>query len=245
MKIHRLTRSALLVFALSFFAGSSFAAKSGAEQMREFEYNQMKLDVANYQIPLQPAPGKALVYVIRPSNGGGTVRFNVFVDSKDDASEVGFTRGGQYIYFSLTPGSHKIYSKAENWAEIQISANAGDVIFIKQDPNLGMFMASNSLSIADEVEGKYRVKRLGKGEILKADGVVASNAPQQPQPVTPVVPSPQGSIQQQTLVEPTSASATTPPTTAQKLRELQSLWKDGLITDEEYKAKKSQLLEKL
>lgn len=242
-------------FALSVYAMPALAAKSGAEQMREFEYHQMKADVANYQLPFQPAPGKALVIVVRPSKGGGLVRFNVFVDSKDEASEVGYTRGSQYIYFSLTPGTHRVYSKAENWAETQVSVNAGDIVYLKQEVNFGMFVAGNSLSTIDEIEGKYRVKHLDKGEILKADDAVAAGANQQA-PIAGAVASPaaqsamtdapaqaQKSQQQATTeheVVPTGSSSET----AQKLRELQTLWKEKLISDEEYNAKKHQLLEK-
>ena len=40
---------------------------------------------------------------------GALIRFNVFVDNQEDASEVGCTRGNQYIYFQVPPGDRKIY----------------------------------------------------------------------------------------------------------------------------------------
>ena len=73
----------------------------------------MKAETAGYQLPVLPEPSDAMVYVVRPSSVGNLIRFNVFVDSKDPASEMGYTRAGQYIHFSLPPGAHKIYSKAE------------------------------------------------------------------------------------------------------------------------------------
>lgn len=251
----RTTALAVLI-ALAVLATPAWAAKSGAEQMREFEYNQMKAAVANYQLPLQPPPGKALVFVVRPSGGANIVRFNVYVDSKDDASEIGYTRSGQYIYFSLPPGSHRIYSKAENWAELQLSVNAGDVIFLKQEPNIGLFMAGNSLYQVDDIEGKYQVKRLAKGEMLKVDDAVSAGAGQTAQPVAPIAqPAAPQNTQAVTVQQPTnpqqqvSTEPLAPPVgstseIAQKLRELQTLWKEGLLTDDEYKSKKRQLLEK-
>lgn len=129
----------------------------------------MKAEVATFQVPKLPEAGKAICYVVRPSGLGGLIRFNVFVDDQEDSSEMGYTRSSQYIYFNLTPGEHKIYSKAENWAETQVSVQAGDIVFIQQDPSLGIIMARNNLSKLEEYQGKYHVKTLKVGTILKAD----------------------------------------------------------------------------
>src|SRR6185369_8631902 len=101
----------------------------------------MKSETATFQLPKLPEQGKAVVYVVRPSGLGGLIRFNVFVDDQQDASEMGYTRASQYIYFNLLPGTHKIYSKAENWGETSVSAKEGDIIFIEQEPSMGMIMA--------------------------------------------------------------------------------------------------------
>ena len=82
---------------------------------------------------------------------------------------MGYTRGGQYIYFNLNPGTRKILSKAENWAETVVEANAGDVIFIAQEPSVGIIMARNSIGRTVEIEGKYHIKRLALGTIIKQD----------------------------------------------------------------------------
>jgi hypothetical protein len=129
----------------------------------------MKAEVASYQLPKMPEPGKAMVYVVRPSGLGGLIRFNVFVDDQEAASEVGYTRASQYIYFQVQPGDHKIYSKAENWADAQISAKAGDVIFVQQEPAMGVLMARNSITKIEDYQGKYHVKTLALGTILKAE----------------------------------------------------------------------------
>jgi len=129
----------------------------------------MRAETASFQLPKLPEAGKAMVYVVRPSGPGGLIRFNVFVDNQEAASEMGYTRGSQYIYFQVTPGEHKIYSKAENWAEAQISAQAGEVIFIQQEPSMGIIMARNSITKIEELPGKYHVKKLELGTILKTD----------------------------------------------------------------------------
>jgi hypothetical protein len=109
------------------------------------------------------------VYVVRPSGLGGLIRFNVFVGDQEPESEMGWTRASQYIYFSLPAGEHKIYSKAENWAELMVSAGQGEVIYLQQDPTLGIIMARNNLSRIEDYQGKYFVKRLTLGTVLKTE----------------------------------------------------------------------------
>ena len=130
---------------------------------------QMKAEVATFQLPKLPAPDKAIVYVVRPSSLGGLVRFNVFLDDEQPASEMGFTRGSQYIHFNVTPGKHRLYSKAETAAEIEIDAKAGDIFFIQQEPSIGIIMARNNLMKLEELPGKYHVKTLTLGTVLKTD----------------------------------------------------------------------------
>lgn len=129
----------------------------------------MKAETASFKLPKLPEAGKAMVYVVRPAGPGSLIRFNVFVDDQEAASEIGYTRGSQYIYFNVTPGQHKIYSKAENWAEAQVSAQAGEVIFIQQEPSMGIIMARNSITKIEELPGKYYVKKLELGTIIRTD----------------------------------------------------------------------------
>jgi Protein of unknown function (DUF2846) len=130
---------------------------------------QMKAEVATFQLPKPPPPDKAIVYVVRPSSLGGMVRFNVFLDDEQPASEMGFTRSSQYIHFNVAPGKHRLYSKAETAAEIEIDAKAGDIFFIQQEPSMGIIMARNSLMKLEELPGKYHVKTLTLGTVLKVD----------------------------------------------------------------------------
>jgi hypothetical protein len=148
-------------------SAAALAALTGCASLPSPEV--MKSETASFQIPKKPEAGKAMVYVVRPAGPGGLIRFNVFVDDQEAASEMGYTRGSQYIYFHVTPGEHKIYSKAENWAEAQISAKAGEVIFIQQEPSMGIIMARNSITKIEELPGTYYVKKLELGTIIKAD----------------------------------------------------------------------------
>lgn len=130
---------------------------------------KMRAEVQTYELPQLPKEGQAIVYVVRPSALGGFIRFNVFVDNKEAESEMGYTRSSQYVYFNLQPGDHQILSKAENWAETNVTVKAGDIIFIQQEPSMGLIMARNNLFKLEDYEGKYHVKNLNVGTIIKTD----------------------------------------------------------------------------
>lgn len=114
-----------------------------------------------------PEPGMALIYVLRPAPHAPLIRFNVFLDGKEDRAEMGYTRPGQYIYFSVPPGKHRIYSKAENWAEIEVTVSAGATVFIQQEPTQGNFTTSNTLSALDEVQRKGVLEPLALGTVKR------------------------------------------------------------------------------
>ncbi len=148
-------------------AAAALVAMSGCASLPSPE--AMRAEVASYQLPKAAAPDKAIVYVVRPSPMGGLVRFNVFLGDQEAASEMGYTRSSQYIHFNVIPGEHKLFSKAENWAEIAVSAKAGETIFVEQELGMGIIMARNSLKRLDDVTGKYHVKSLSIGTVLKTD----------------------------------------------------------------------------
>jgi len=183
---------------------------------------QMKAEIAGYQLPKQPSSGKALVYVVRPSGIGGLIRFNVFVDSKEDNAEVGYTRGGQYIYFSVQPGTRKILSKAENWAEMSINVKAGEILYLQQEPAFGVVIARNNIFPIEQTQGIYYIKTLTSGTLIKPDGIISTH---QTQPINLVN-------------EPL-------PNPAEKLEQLDQLLKRGLINQKDYDTKKTEILKTL
>jgi hypothetical protein len=132
-------------------------------------HEEMKAEIKGYSLPVLGKKDSALVYVMRPSGLGFIVRFNVFLDGKEDADEMGNNRGVSYIYFHVTPGQHKIFSKAENWAQVDINPKAGEVVFIKQNPEPGLLMARNNIEILDDVEAKYYLKKLSLGSVYKTE----------------------------------------------------------------------------
>ncbi|WP_197053355.1 DUF2846 domain-containing protein [Litchfieldella xinjiangensis] len=129
----------------------------------------MQGELEGFSLPHEPAEDEALVYVVRPEITGTLVRFNVFVDDTDAESEVGYTRGSQHIYFPVEPGRHAIFSKAENWADIEIDVVAGEIVFLRQHAEMGLIMARNSLSRLSEDDGKYFVKETELGTLLNSN----------------------------------------------------------------------------
>ncbi|MCG8294014.1 DUF2846 domain-containing protein [Pseudomonas entomophila] len=127
----------------------------------------MQAEVAHYTLPKAAVADKGLVYVVRPSTTGMMVRFNVFLDDKEADSEMGYNRGNQYIYFYVTPGKHVISSKAENWADMTVNVKAGEVIYLKQEVEMGLVMARNNLKVLSDLEGRYLVKDASLGTIAK------------------------------------------------------------------------------
>lgn len=128
---------------------------------------KIKSEIEGYELPVKPNDKEGMVYVIRPSNLGSLVRFNVFLDDKKPESEMGWNRGRQHIYFYASPGKHKVYSKAENWDNVDINVEAGEVVFVKQLTSMGLIMARNKLKLIEEDHGKYFMKKTKLGKIKK------------------------------------------------------------------------------
>lgn len=128
---------------------------------------QMKKEIAGFNLPYAPEKGEGMIYVVRPSPLGYAVRFNVFLDDENSTSEMGWNRGSQYIYFFVKPGDHNLYSVAENTAELKVNVKEGETVFVRQDSYIGFIMARNSLQEIDEVEGQYNVMKLDKGHVIQ------------------------------------------------------------------------------
>jgi hypothetical protein len=128
---------------------------------------EMAAELKGFTLPVASEPASGLVYVVRPDIAGNLVRFNVYLDDEAVDSEMGYTRPRQYIYFHVTPGKHKVFSKAENWADVEVDVRPGGIVFVKQSVELGFLMARNSLEVVDDTEGKYYVKQCEEGKIIK------------------------------------------------------------------------------
>ncbi len=81
------------------------------------------------QHPLgEPAPGKALVYVVRPTMMGNKIQTKLAVD----AQWAGVNRGHNYFFLQLDPGQHYFCSKAENKSVLAVRVEAGKTYYVEQ-----------------------------------------------------------------------------------------------------------------
>lgn len=167
-----------------------------------------------------PVPNKASLYIFRNESFGAAIPMTVSVNGK----ALGQTAAQTYFRLNLTPGKYNVESHAENVSSLPLTTEAGKNYFVWQEVKMGMWMARSLLQQTDEATGRAGVmeSRLIASSVSDGD-------------LSPLD------------AQPASSPALSPSndSTAQKLRELQSLRKDGVITEEEFQKKRSQLLEKL
>lgn len=168
-------------------AGVALALSGCASQPAPAE---MSAAIAGYQLPRQPEAGKALVYVMVPEAWYSALQFDVYLDGQTSQSAIGHNRGGQHIYFSVSPGEHKIYSreysntsKGQGWTDFTFSAKPGDIIFLRQEMVMGWVDVENRLKALLPDEGRYYVKNTNLGTLLQGEFQSAQIAPAAASPV--------------------------------------------------------------
>jgi hypothetical protein len=128
---------------------------------------------------------------------------------------IGQTAAKTYFMLNVPPGKYSVESHAENVSNLSLTAEAGKNYFVWQEVKMGMWMARSLLQQVDEAIG-----RAGVTESKLIATTVTDND----------------------LLPPGQAPAND---SAQKLRDLQNLRKDNVITEEEFQKKRQELLEKL
>jgi len=101
----------------------------------------------------EPADGKAIVYVLRPSLMGNKVQTKLAVDGQWS----GVNRGNNYFFFTLDPGEHYFCSQAENRSLLTLKVEAGKTYYLQQHIQMGVMKARNKLDTMTEEEGKKKL----------------------------------------------------------------------------------------
>ena len=162
-----------------------------------------------------PPAGKASLYIYRNENFGGAIPLTVAVNGRT----LGQTGPMTFFRLDVPSGKYNVESHAENVSALSLTTEAGNNYYIWQEVKMGMWMARSLLQQVDEAKGKEAVNQCKLiATTLKADDLPTTDS---------------------------SSSKQLSDSTAQKLRELETIKKDGLITEEEYQKKRSQILEKL
>ena len=166
-------------------------------------------------------PGKASLYIYRNEIFGAAIPMTVSVNGR----ALGQTAARTYFRLNLTPGKYNVESHAENVSSLPLTTEAGKNYFIWQEVKMGIWMPRSLLQQTDETTGRAGVMESGliASSVSERD-LLPLDAPAASPPALPV---------------PSNDNA------SQKLRELQSLRNDGVITEDEFRKKKAQLLEKL
>ncbi len=169
-----------------------------------------------------PAPNMASLYIYRNEIFLEEFPITVSVNGKT----LGQTAAHTYFHLNVMPGKYNIESLAQNVSSLPLSVEAGKNYFVWQEVKMGigLWSAGSLLQQVDENTGRAGVmeSKLITSSVLDKDLT--------PLGVTPDLPPP----------SPVPSS----DTVSQKLRNLQELRKDGVITEDEFQKKKQQLLEK-
>jgi hypothetical protein len=98
----------------------------------------------------EPSPGKAMIYVIRPTKIGNKIQTKLAVDGEWK----GTNRGNNYFFFELDPGEHYVCSKSENRSVLKFTVEAGKTYYLQQKIKLGFMKARNKVVLLGDEEGK-------------------------------------------------------------------------------------------
>lgn len=104
---------------------------------------------------LQPPPGKALVYFVRPVAAGALLRMHISCDG----NSIGSTQGKQFIYAFIDPGQHMFRSKAENKDDLSMLTEPGKTYYFEQIPEMGFFVARNRLERIEDSKGQEKLAK--------------------------------------------------------------------------------------
>lgn len=161
---------------------------------------------------------KGSIYIYRNENFGGAIPMEVTINGK----LIGHTAAKTYFHFNVDPGEYKIESHAENVSSLTLPVQASETYFIWQEVKMGVWKARSNLQ---QVE-----KSIGRSGVLESKLIAASTQESEIKPLASIT-------QKNNHAGPTEKS-----TPEEKLRKLQELKDKGLITDQDFSIKKTQIL---
>ncbi len=166
-----------------------------------------------------PSPDKAALYIYRNETFGAAIPMTVSVNG----TLLGQTAAYTYFQLNLTPGKYDIESHAENISTLSLVTEAGKNYFVWQEVKMGMWMARSLLQQMDET--------LGRAGIMESKLIATAISGDEIMPLDTLA------------ALPTTSQETVSPSVSQKLRELRSLRDEGIITENEFQQKKTELLQ--
>lgn len=108
-----------------------------------------------------PAPGKAHIYVVRPSVVGGRFLWGVQVDGRP----VGALAARTYLLLEVEPGAHEVTAvTAENRHTIAVTANPGENHFVEAVSTMGWAQSRAELRTLPQEQGKATIHNARRAE---------------------------------------------------------------------------------
>lgn len=95
-------------------------------------------------------PGKALLYVVRPTMWGNKVQTKFAINGE----WVGINRGDNYFFVLLEPGDYNFCTQAENKVTNMLRVEAGKTYYVQQKVKMGIMKARTDMDLLDEKEGE-------------------------------------------------------------------------------------------
>ena len=138
---------------------------------------------------------------------------------------IGHTAAKTYFHLTVDPGEYKIESHSENVSILSVPVQSRKNYFVWQEVKMGVWKARSSLQQVNEATGRAGVNE------SKLIATSIHNSELNPQKTT----SP----------DPKNTNTKEPLALDQKLRNLQDLKDKGLISEDEFSKKKTQILKEL
>ncbi|MCA1826919.1 MAG: DUF2846 domain-containing protein [Myxococcales bacterium] len=101
----------------------------------------------------EPPAGHANLYVYRNETFGSAIRLSVLLDEM----QLGSTAAKTYLYAPISPGKHRLVSKAENDSSLELDVEPGKNYFLWQEVKMGVWSARSLLQQVDDQRGKEGV----------------------------------------------------------------------------------------
>ena len=172
----------------------------------------------------EPSKEKASVYIYRNETMGAAVPMTVNVNGR----AIGQTAAKTYFKLNLLPGVYNVESTAENISSLALQADKGRNYYLWQEVKMGMWMARTQLSQVDESIGRSGVQesklvalRVSEAEILPIAAVKSA------------------------LEVAGKKTETDISDASEKLKQLQKMFDEKLISEQEFNQKRKEILAKL
>jgi hypothetical protein len=102
---------------------------------------------------LAAPPDAAVVYLYRNESFGAAIHMDVEIDGR----AAGQTVAKSYMVWQLSPGSHRLVSRAENDHDLTIDISPGRRYFVWQEVKMGVLSARSRLQQVAESQGQAGV----------------------------------------------------------------------------------------